>query len=127
MAPQDSQGRYVPDAETLAGGAAVASAARTATATGTAFSTAGVDSVTGTLTVTVVSGTNPTLDVTLETTADGTNYYTVAAFVQKTVAATADAKVFGPLGSSSRWKWAIGGTDTPTFTFSISTTADRDA
>jgi hypothetical protein len=124
--PQDSQGRYVPDAETVATGA-VASAARTATATGTAFSTADLDSLTGTLTVTVVSGTNPTMDVTLETTADGTNYYTVGAFVQKTAAATADAKIFAPLGSLSRWKWTIGGTDTPTFTFSISATANRDS
>jgi hypothetical protein len=74
----------------------------------------------------VVTGTNPTLDVILQTTADGTNYYTVAAFVQKTAAATADSKAFGPLGSLSRWAWTIGGTSTPTFTFSISTTLDRD-
>ncbi len=124
--PQDSQGRYVPTDDTLTT-AAVASAARTATATGTAFDTDNLDAVTGTLTVTVASGTNPTLDVTLETTADGTNYYTVGAFVQKTAAATADAKVFGDLGALSRWKWTIGGTDTPTFTFSISATADRDS
>lgn len=126
MAPQDSQGRFVPDAETLST-AAVASAARTATATGTAFSTANLDSITGTLTVTAAAGTNPTLDVTLETTADGTNYYTAGSFTQKTAAATADAKVFGDLGSLSRWKWTIGGTDTPSFTFSIAATADRDA
>lgn len=124
--PQDSKGRYIPDDETLAA-AAVASAARTATATGTAFDTDNLDSITGTLTVTAASGTNPTLDVTLETTGDGTNYYTVGAFTQKTAAATADAKVFGPLGALSRWKWTIGGTDTPSFTFSISATADRDA
>lgn len=124
--PQDSQGRYVPSKDTLTT-AAVASAARTATATGTAFDTDNLDSITGTLTVTVVSGTTPTLDVTLETTGDGTNYYTVGAFVQKTAAATADAKVFGPLGALSRWKWTIGGTATPTFTFSISATADRDS
>lgn len=123
--PQDAQGRYVPDAESLSGGAAVASAARTETGTGTAFSTAGLDSITGTLTVTAASGTTPTLDVTLETTADGTNYYTAGSFVQKTATATADAKVFGDLGSSSRWKWTIGG-ETPSFTFSISATADRD-
>lgn len=125
MAPQDDKGRFVPDAESLSGGAAVASAARTATGTGTAFSTAGLDSVIGTLTVSAASGTTPTLDVTLETTADGTNYYTVGAFVQKTATATADAKVFGPLGSSCRWKWTIAGT-TPSFTFVIATTADRD-
>jgi len=124
--PQDSQGRYVPTKDTITA-AAVASAARTTTATGTAFDTDNLDSITGTLTVTVVTGTNPTLDVILETTADGTNYYTAGTFVQKTAAATADAKVFGDLGSLSRWKWTIAGTDTPTFTFSISATADRDS
>lgn len=123
--PQDSQGRYVASDETLAAGA-VASAARTATGTGTAFDTEGADNISGTLTVTAASGTNPTLDVTLETTADGTNYYTVGSFTQKTGTATADAKVFGPVGSLSRWKWTIGGT-TPSFTFSISATEDRDA
>jgi hypothetical protein len=122
--PQDDKGRYVPDAETLSG-AAVASAARTATGTGTAFSTAGLDNITGTLTVTAASGDTPTLDVTLETTADGTNYYTAGSFTQKTTTATADSKVFGDLGSSSRWKWTIAGA-TPSFTFSISATADRD-
>jgi hypothetical protein len=124
--PQDSQGRYVPTKDTLTT-AAVASSARTATATGTAFDTDNLDSITGVLTVGTVTGTNPTLDVVLETTGDGTNYYTVAAFVQKTATATADAKVFGPLGALSRWKWTIGGTATPTFTFGITATADRDS
>lgn len=123
--PQDDKGRYVPDAETLAA-AAVASAARTTTGTGSAFSTAGVDNIIGVLTVTAASGTTPTLDVTLETTADGTNYYTVGSFVQKTGTATADSKVFGDLGSSSRWKWTIAGT-TPSFTFAITASADRDS
>lgn len=124
--PQDSQGRYVPSKDTLTT-AAIASAARTTSTNGTAFDTDNLDSIAGTLTVTVVTGTNPTLDVVLETTGDGTNYYTVDAFVQKTAAATADARVFGPLGALSRWKWTIGGTSTPTFTFSISATADRDS
>lgn len=124
--PQDSKGRYIPDDEALAA-AAVASAARTATAAGTAFDTDNLDSLTGVLTVTAASGTDELLDVRLETTGDGTNYYTVGAFVQKTAAATADAKVFGPLGALSRWHWTIAGTDTPSFTFSISATADRDA
>lgn len=122
--PQDAQGRYIPDAETLTAGA-VASAARIETGTGTAFSTQGLDNLTGVLTVSAASGTNPTLDVTLETTGDGTNYYTAGAFTQKTTTATAESKVFGDLGSLSRWKWTIGG-ETPSFTFTISATADRD-
>lgn len=123
--PFDSQGRWYESNETLSTGA-VASAARTATATGTAFSTASLDSIDATLTITAAAGTDPTLDVTLETTTDGTNYYTLTpAFPQQTGAA-AVSRTFDGLGSSCRWKWTIGGTDTPSFTFSIAATADRD-
>jgi hypothetical protein len=124
VAAQDDKGRYIPPSEALPAAATIASAARTATANGTAFATDNVDEIVGTITVTAASGTNETLDVTLETTADGTNYYTVGAFTQKTAAATAEAKVFGPVGSLSRWRWVIGGTDTPSFTFSIAATAE---
>lgn len=61
----------------------------------------------------------------LQTTVDGTNYYTVGSFTQAT-GTTTEAKAFGPLGSSSRWRWTIGGTDTPSFTFAIASTVDRD-
>lgn len=121
--PQDDQGRYY-EAESTRSGQQVASAARTATANGTAFDTSDVDEITATLTVTAASGTTPTLDVTLETTADGTNYYTVGSFAQKTTSAT-EAKVFTGLGSLSRWKWTISGT-TPSFTFAITSTFERD-
>lgn len=122
--PQDDQGRYIASEETRAG-QQVASAARTATANGTAFDTSDVDEITGTLSVSAASGTNPTLDVILQTTADGTNYYTAGSYTQKT--GTGDeAKVFTGLGSSSRWRWTIGGTDTPTFTFAISATFEKD-
>lgn len=125
MAAQDSQGRYIaPDEASTA--TAVASAARTTSSNGTAFDTSGVDAINGTLVITARSGTNPTLDVVLETTADGTNYYTVLAFPQQTNTTTGVARVFGPLGSLSRWKWTIGGTDTPSFTFALSGTVDRD-
>jgi len=123
--PQDSQGRYVPDNESPAG-AQLASAARTTSTNGTAFDTAGVDAINATLVVSAVTGTNPTLDVVLETTADGTNYYTVGTFAQQTSTQAGLARVFGPLGATSRWKWTIGGTATPTFTFAITATADRD-
>jgi len=126
MPAQDSQGRYVTPSESPSG-AQLASAARTTTANGTAFDTSGLDSLSATLAITARSGTDPTLDVVLETTADGTNFYTVLAFPQQANTTTGVARVFGPLGSSSRWKWTIGGTDTPSFTFAISATADRDA
>lgn len=122
--PQDDQGRYVASEETRAG-QQVASAARTATANGTAFDTSDVDEITATLDVSAVSGTDPTLDVILQTTADGTNYYTAGSYTQSTATGT-EAKVFTGLGSSSRWRWTIGGTDTPTFTFSIAATFERN-
>jgi hypothetical protein len=122
--PQDSKGRYIPDRETSTT-AAVASAARTTTGNGTAFDTDGVDNLTATLVITAASGTTPTLDLVLQTTADGTNYYTVTAFPQQTTTNAGVARVCGPLGKLSRWAWTIGGT-TPSCTFSVSATADRD-
>jgi hypothetical protein len=122
---QDEQGRYQAPDQDLAL-ADLASAARTTTASGTAFDTTAVDSVNATLIVSAVTGTNPTLDVVLETTADGTNYYTAGTFTQQTTTNAGLARVVGDLGDLSRWKWTIGGTDTPTFTFSIATTVDKD-
>lgn len=121
---QDSQGRYVKGNETSTD-AAVASAARTATGTGTAFSTAGLDSINATLVITAASGTTPTLDLTLETTADGTNYYTAGTFPQQTTTNAGVSRVIDGLGATSRWKWTIAGT-TPSFTFAVSATAERD-
>jgi hypothetical protein len=122
--PQDDQGRYVAPEETRAG-QQVASAARTATANGTAFDTSDVDEITATLAVTAGSGTDELLDVILQTTADGTNYYTAGAFTQAT-GVTSESKVFTGLGSLSRWRWVIAGTDTPTFTFSVAATFEKD-
>lgn len=122
--PFDSNSQWYNDAEAVPGGA-VASAARTTTGTGTAFSTADYDSINGSVVVSAASGTNPTLDLTLETTADGTNYYTAGTWTQKTGTATADARVVDGLGTLSRWKWTIGGT-TPSFTFAVTCTGDRD-
>lgn len=123
--PQDDKGRFIADEETRAG-QQVASAARTATANGTAFDTSDVDEITGACVVTLVSGTNPTLDVVLQTTADGSTYYTVGNFTQKTAITAAETKVFTGLGSLSRWSWTIGGTATPTFTFAVSATFEKD-
>lgn len=122
--PKDAKGRYYAANESSTV-ASVSSAARTATGTGTAFATGQVDSINGTLVVTAASGTNPTLDVTLETTADGTNYYTVGSIPQQTGTTTGVARIFGPLGATSRWKWTVGGT-TPSFTFAITGTLSRD-
>lgn len=119
----DSQGRYIAPGETLAS-AQIASAARTTTGAGSSFDTNGIDAIKGLLEVTASSGT-PTLDVKLETTADGTNYYTVGTFTQKTGITAPDSKVFAPLGTLSRWAWTIAG-GTPSVTFYITATTDRD-
>ena len=123
MSPVDRQGRHYEDEEARSD-AAVASAARTATATATAFNTEDAQALKATLAITAASGTTPTLDVTLETTVNGSDWYTVGAFAQKTTT-DEDAKAFGPLGDQCRWKWTIGGT-TPSFTFSITAEAERE-
>jgi len=67
--------------------------------------------------VTSVSGTDPTLDVTIESTG-GTNRFT---FAQATaVGAQYLTPVAGAIGDSTwRASWVIGGSDTPTFTFLV--------
>jgi len=79
---QDSQGRYIPPDETPTGGV-LASAARTTSTNGTAFDTPDTVSLTATLVVTDRDGTNPTLDVELQTSGDeGLTYEKVAQFTQ---------------------------------------------
>lgn len=125
MPGQDATGRYVPDNEPYPL-ADLASAARTATGTGTAFSTAGVDSLNVLLTVTAVGANTPTLVLTVETTADGTNYYTAGTFTQVSTVTT-QARVVGDLGLLSRYVWTIGGgSGSPSLTFSVSATANKD-
>lgn len=65
------------------------------------------------------AGTNPTMDVKLQSSVDdGTSYFDVASFTQATAAGTT-GKIFSPIGSDSRWVIDIGGTDTPAFAMSI--------
>lgn len=126
MPSQDSQGRYVGDREAFSG-ATVASAARTANGNGSSFSTAGIDSLEATLVISARSGTTPTLDVVLQTSTDGgsTFYDLSPAFPQQNATTSGVGRVIAGLGEVSRWKWTVGGT-TPSFTFAISATADRD-
>ena len=69
------------------------------------------------LDVTAVSGTNPTLDVVIETSADKAGWFTHATFSQKTGTAK-DLKLLSNVGKYLRARWTIGGT-TPSFTFSV--------
>ena len=96
----------------------LASAARNSNGSSVAVPTEGSIAARGAwLNVTAASGTSPTLDVKLETSSDGTNWYTVAAFAQKT-GISSERKGFAPLDDYARWTWTVGGT-TPNFTFAI--------
>lgn len=87
------------------------------------------------LDITAVSGTNPTLDIKLQSKDPVSAKYedmAGAAFAEKTatgqgiltiypgVAETANVSVSDILGSTWRIVATIGGTDTPTFTYSLS-------
>ena len=72
------------------------------------------------LSITAVSGTNPTLDVTIKTYGSiADEWFLLATFSQKT-GITTD---FGTVGFGLGEKWAIdytiGGTNSPSFTFSV--------
>lgn len=95
--------------------------ARTSTANGT-----GIDNAASTargyvanLHVTDVSGTDPTLDVLVEHSADGSTWATLATFTQVTAAAAEQLLASsGTVNRHLRITWTIGGTD-PSFTFAV--------
>ena len=118
---QDSTGRFFQDPVPFPNGN-VASAARTSTVTLAAFNVEGAREIIGKLDITAASGTTPTLDVSLETTTDGTNWYTVGAIAQKTGVSNEERAFSSNLGIQCRWKFTIGGT-TPSFTASITARA----
>lgn len=70
-----------------------------------------------TLAVTAASGTNPTLDVALQTSHDGATWTTVASFARAT-GATSERKRFAGLDRYVRVVSTLGGT-APSFTFSV--------
>ena len=69
------------------------------------------------LDITAVSGTTPSLTVTVETSADGLSWFPHTAFAAKT-AVGKDVLKLSNLGSFARVSYAISGT-TPSFTFSV--------
>jgi|SRR5215469_10723831 hypothetical protein len=69
------------------------------------------------LDITAVSGTSPSMTVTVESSPDGTSWFAHTAFPAKT-AAGKDILKLGNLGSALRVSYAITGT-TPSFTFSV--------
>lgn len=95
------------------------SAARTATANGTVVEETGRRRTLAlVLAITAASGTSPTLDVVVQTSRDGGTWYTAGSFTQATTTGT-QRKTFA-LDRYVRLQWTIGGSDTPTFTFSAS-------
>lgn len=70
------------------------------------------------LRITAVSGTTPTLVVTVEDSPDGTNYYPVASFASKNAVGSDVLNITGPFSDNLRITWTIGGT-TPSFTFEV--------
>lgn len=98
----------------------VASAARTATGSSGAFSVGHQDFISLMLDVTAVSGTSPSLTLSVEWSPDATNWFT-ADPVDTFTAVTATGKkvkVFQVKGTTARVTWTISGT-TPSFTFSV--------
>ena len=101
-----------------------ASAAQTVTGTGTAVSGfAAAKNLVLQLDVTVASGTIPTLDVLVQDTVDGTNFYTIATFAQKVTTGREVIRVSTAFTDTLRVSFTITGT-TPSFTFSVKSFAD---
>lgn len=72
------------------------------------------------LSVTAKSGTNPTLDVSIVTWDETSNsWFTLTSFTQAT-AETTEMKTSAYIGQRLAIVYAIGGTNTPKFTFSVS-------
>lgn len=106
------------------------SAARTATGTSDPFPGFALAERLGAAVVcSARSGTNPTLDVILQHSPDGTNWFDLVTFTQLT-AAGSEYKVVSEeqgttvqvIGDRLRAKYTLGGTN-PSFTFSVVVTA----
>lgn len=76
------------------------------------------------ISVTAVSGTNPTLDVIIQDSPDGTLWYTLTTFTQAT-AATTEVKRVTQIGRYVRANMIVGGTASPTVTFSLQAHLDE--
>lgn len=93
------------------------SAARAASANGAAVNSHEYGTAVLVLDVTAVSGTTPSLTVTVETSHDGTTWVSAGAFAAIT-AVGSERKAFSGLRDFVRGVAAISGT-TPSFTFSV--------
>lgn len=92
----------------------------TATGTGTGHDSGAASSNGGVahLHVTAASGTDPTLDVTVQESTDGSSWVDLVTFDQATAAGGQRKTVDGSVARHLRAIWTIGGTD-PSFTFAV--------
>lgn len=101
----------------------VASAAKTTTAAGAGVAGFGsANTLIVQLACTASGGTLPTLDVLIESTLDGTNWFLVDTFTQIVttgVAIRQIPKATQPWADTIRASWTIGGSVGPTFTISV--------
>jgi len=97
----------------------LASAARTATVASQPINVEGCKTANIYLKSAAGTGTTPTLDVTIQDSPDGTNWYTVdTAFTQVTNAASTQVKRLTNFGKFLRVNCVIAGTS-PSFTFQV--------
>jgi hypothetical protein len=113
MAYHTANGRY---ADTLP--ITLVSGTITATASSTGIELGDRNQLRLNLVISAASGTTPTIDVVVESSADNVTFATVAAFSQQTAAGTT-RKLFGPIDRFVRVTETITGT-TPSFTRVIS-------
>lgn len=104
----------------MAGVEFAASAARTASGnSGAVLGFGDMVSLRAQLDITAFAGTTPTLDVVLEDTIDGTNWYVVGTFAQKVATGREVINITIPFTDRLRARWTVGGTAGPSFTFSV--------
>lgn len=70
------------------------------------------------LDVTIASGTTPSLTVSVQTSSDGSSWYTVESFAAKT-AVGAESKAFSGLDRFVRLQWGAPSGTTPSFSFAV--------
>ena len=90
----------------------------TSTTTGTGVLVEPWSEIVAIVDVTAASGTNPTLDIAIQTSADNTTYATLASFTQITGTTTAIKTVAAPIGKYVRFRYTVAGTS-PSFTFTL--------
>ena len=96
----------------------IASAAITTTQTSANIVTGNQQNMAFQVGVTAVSGTNPTLDVVVQETFDGTNYYDIYHFPRITAIGQYRSPQIRTIGAGIRYVRTVGGT-TPSFTNSV--------